>query len=207
MKKYLVFFVLFTISLWGYENSHLPPSHEVGRPAPPYMGKDGVRKGPGDNIFKRKRIDIENLLQEVRKISPYTAEKIEVLSKRNPRLGRVLTNSLNRAYFWYQKLKDDKNGSKYADEFWKLSVLEKEIALKIRNSTDKSEIKRLKKSLNKIVSKLFDFRQKAREIKIKRIEENLKRVKKELKQRAEGKRQIVKEHIDTLLGNKRHLSW
>ena len=212
MKKYLTLLIFLTIPLWGYRGSPMtPPGPGAGNGAPPYMGNGNFRKGmPGNvrgNRMGMNGMDINNLLKEVKKVSPYVEEKMNSLVRSDPKIGGILTRSLNRAYGWYLKLQNDPDGKKFAGEFWKLSVKEKEFALKIRDTSNKTTIKKLKRELNKTVSKLFDLRQKAREIKINRIEQNLDKIKADLKQRVKNKKQIVQDHIDSLLGIRKHLSW
>ena len=203
MKKYLILFLSFTLPLMAYGpgNFHNPDNSGM-RNAPPYAGKPGMR-----GRRNMRMPDIQNLISEVRKISPYVADEMEKIPSKYSGINGMLVRSLNRAYLWYNKLKDDAEGADFADDFWKLSVLEKEYALKIRDTKNNSEIKKLKKKLEKTVSKLFDLRQRAREIKIRRAEENLKKIKAELKERMKNRKQIIKDHINLLLGHRVNMSW
>ncbi len=167
---------------------------------------EGVVGNRGPMRFIPPRIE-ERLISEVDKVSPYLAEKLRDLKKNRPRLYRIVLGKLARGYRWYQRLKHDPKGKKFADELWKLSLKERELALKYKESESEKVKKQIAKEIKKISEKLFDLRQEAREIAVKQLEEKLKTIKEELKEREAHREEIIQQHIDQILGKGQGWRW
>ncbi len=176
---------------------------------PPHGGK---RWGPiGQGAVRPMRPlppEVEKkLLNEVGKVSPYLVGKLKKLKEENPMLYRGILIKTEVGYRWWQRLKKDHEGKKFADELWKLSIKERELAVKYHDATSDKERSKIRKLLEKIDYNLFDLRQKARKITIKKLEEKLKQIKEDLKDREEHKEEIIKQHIDQITGQGRRWRW
>jgi len=177
------------------------PGYGMGGKGAPGPGWQMERKGPVSPELEKK------VLEEIGKVSPYLKEKLIKAKQEHPRFYNMVIRRAIKGYFWWQKLKKDPEGKKFADKLWKLSIKEKELAVRYRNATSEKEKKRIISELKKIDSTLFDLRQKARELTIRDLEEKIKKIKEELKERKAHKEEIIQEHIDRLTGREKRWSW
>ncbi len=158
--------------------------------------------------FNRLTQEQEKLLmKEVEKVSPLLADRLNRLKNGRPRIYGMVMRRLSIAYRWYTRLKKDPEGKKFADKLWRLSIKERELAVRYREAKDREARREIEKKIRKLDEELFELRQKAREIAIKHLEDKLKQIKKELKEREKHKDEIIRQHVDQLLGKGRGWRW
>ena len=215
--------LFFMSSLYSQQWDRMGPGHGGIGVAPQYgpygnrePGPVGPMRGPRtpkNGVIGRRGApaitpDLENkILYKIGEISPFLKEKLIELKKNDPlRYNRVL-HLLAVKYRWWQRLKNDPDGKKFADQLLNLSIKERELVVKYKLTNSESEKEKIRSKLEKIDTTLFDLRQKAREITVKKLEDRLNKIKKELKERKEHKREIIREHLDEILGSGGSWRW
>jgi hypothetical protein len=149
--------------------------------------------------------DTETLYRQ--QLNKELLEKLEQIKQKNQNKYQTL---LREAYFknsrfphWERRNKEQfERQQKILD----LEIQSESLALDYKD-TDGNKKQSVKKELQKVLSELFELREKDRKEDVARLEKELQELKESLQIRANKKNEIIERRIEDLLGENKYLDW
>ena len=150
----------------------------------------------------------EEVLKYIQQAYPDRAERLIRWKDLRP---EAYKNALSRAFRemrFMEELKE-RNPERYArvSEEKLLESQSRELAQKYRQSDDDAEKEQLRKEMEDLLYKLFDYRQANRQDEIDRLEKRLAELKEATQERLENKTEIVERRLRELLGEQKGFEW
>lgn len=120
-------------------------------------------------------------------------------------------NALSKAFreMRFMEALKERNPERYArvSEEKLLESQSRELAQMYRQSDDDAEKERLRKEMEDLLNKLFDYRQVNRQDEMDRLEKKLAELKEANQERLENKSEIVERRLRELLGKQKGFEW
>lgn len=159
------------------------------------------RSGPKPGIFGPVTDEeVAQILEFLGQYLPEIRVDLEKMRDENPSLFQAY---LRRMRFEIRQLKslreEDEKAFQNALEEKRLRHRSRDLAARIRASTNDAERERLRAELREVVGKLFDAELLTREAHLKRLEEQLKRLREELKESGTRRTEEIEQRLERLI--------
>ena len=147
--------------------------------------------------LKALKPDLVKELDEIKEINKH---------KYNELLNKVYWKNFPGTPFFEELDENEKERLELSKEIVELEIRSEALGIKYREVAE-SEKAKIKKDLRQTLLKLFEAREKEREIDVAMLEKELKELQHSLQKRKTYKDEIVKRRLEELIGENKYLEW
>lgn len=150
----------------------------------------------------------KEILEKIKKENPDEVKELMLIKKERPIEYRKILIQRQHEFERLEELKErDPERYEQKKKEHSLERRSRQLAEKFRESKNEKEKVKIKDDLSVVLSKLFDLREKDREIEIKHLNQKLEHLKSVLAERKKKKKEIVDRRLQELIGERDVLIW
>ena len=169
---------------------------------PQHKGR-GQGQGKGMKRMEEKHEEAIEFLGQY--IEP---ERLEKLKAEKPmEYKHILRHALHQKHELEMLKSIDPERYELKEKILRLEIKSHVLSEDYRITKSKSKKKEIEKSLNGILNKLFDLKEKDKKFELKKLEKEIEKLKEVMTERKKHKAEIIEQHLERLLLEKEYMRW
>ena len=161
-------------------------------------------KGRGQGKWREEKQE-----EAIEFLSQYMeTDRLEKLKAEKPMAYKhILRHALHQKHELEMLKSIDPERYELKEKILRLEIKSHVLSEDYRITKSKSKKKEIEKSLNGILNKLFDLKEKDKKFELKKLEKEIEKLKEVMTERKKHKAEIIEQHLERLLLEKEYMRW